>query len=403
MKILQINTAVNSGSTGRIAEDIGLAAMSAGYHSFIAAGFTNRPSQSEVISIGSGWDKKIHGLKTRLFDRHGFGSANATRALVKQMAEINPGVIHIHNIHGYYINIKILFNYLKKVQKPVVWTFHDCWPFTGHCSYFDRYSCVKWQTGCFACPNKKGYPASWGLDNSKKNYHDKKRIFNGMENLHIVTPSRWLAEHVKNSFLSAYPVHVFHNGINIETFKPVATEDVVRKYSLPDKRIILGIASTWDRRKGLDDFISISKIISNGEQIVLVGLSEKQREGLPPNITGISRTENIQELAALYSAASVFVNPTYVDNFPTTNIESLACGTPVITYNTGGSPEAIDGQTGCVVEKGDIKGLAAAIKKVMEKGKAHYSPLCRARAVKLFNKEDRYSDYLKLYEKIVTQ
>jgi glycosyltransferase involved in cell wall biosynthesis len=402
-KILQINTTLNSGSTGRIAEDIGLAVMAKGYTSFIAAGFSNRPSQSEVISIGSGWDRKIHGIKTRLFDKHGFGSANATRQLVKQIAEINPDIIHLHNLHGYYINVKVLFEYLKTIQKPVVWTFHDCWPFTGHCSHFERINCMKWQTECYACANKKGYPASWIIDNSTKNYHDKKRFFNGLENLHIVTPSKWLEAHVGNSFLKNYPVHIINNGINLEIFKPVKPEDILKKYGIADRKIILGVANTWKKRKALADFIQLSNIISGELQIVLVGMSEKQIKDLPKNITGIPRTESIQELAALYSAALVFVNPTYVDNFPTTNIEALACGTSVITYKTGGSPEAIDEQTGFVVEKGNIEGLVSAIDKIREKGKTHYAPLCRARAEKLFNKEDRFGDYLRLYRELVTK
>jgi glycosyltransferase involved in cell wall biosynthesis len=403
MKLLQINTVLNSGSTGRIAEDIGLAAMSAGHASFIAAGFTNRPSQSEVISIGFDWDRKIHGLKTRLFDRHGFGSANATNKLVKQIAAINPDVIHLHNIHGYYINIEILFGYLKQIRKPVVWTFHDCWPFTGHCAYFERVNCKKWQTECNHCPLTKYYPESWFFDNSRKNHCDKKHIFNGLKNLHIVTPSHWLAQHVKNSFLKNYPVDIIHNGIDLKIFKPAETNEVLKKYGLENKRIILGVANTWDRRKGLADFVQLSILLSNDAQIVLVGLSENQIKELPEKISGIPRTENIQELAALYSAASVFVNPTYVDNFPTTNIEALACGTPVITYKTGGSPEAIDEETGFVVEKGNIQGLVSAINTIRENGNAHYAPLCRTRAEKLFNKEHRYRDYLRLYGELVTQ
>jgi putative colanic acid biosynthesis glycosyltransferase len=402
MKLLQINTTVNSGSTGRIAEEIGLLAMQAGHQSFIAAANTTRPSSSGVIQIGTSWDRKLHGLKTRLLDRHGFGSGKATKELVSTIEQLNPDLIHLHNIHGYYLHIELLFNYLKEVQKPVVWTFHDCWPFTGHCSYFDAVNCFKWQTECYKCPNKKGYPASYGLDKSKRNFHDKKRIFNSVQHAQIVTPSKWLANHVQKSFLQYYPVQVIPNGINLNQFKPyLESDEIKKKWNLVGKKIILGVASIWDKRKGLEDFIQLSHRIKSGQHIVLVGMEQKIIKSLPFNITGIERTESIVELAELYASADVFVNPTYVDNFPTTNIEALACGTPVITYNTGGSPEAIDENTGIVVEKGNIETLAKAITQVIDKGKEHYSNHCRVRAEKYFNKDDRYRDYLKIYESLI--
>lgn len=402
MKILQINTSVNSGSTGRIAEDIGLAIREAGYDSFIAGAYTNQLSQSEVIAVGNDWDRKLHGIKTRLFDRHGFGSANSTKRLIAKIREIKPDLIHLQNIHGYYLNIQILFDYLKEVQLPVVWTFHDCWPFTGHCTYFDAVNCSKWQVECHHCPNLKAYPASWLIDQSSLNFKDKKRLFNGLSSLHIVTPSIWLANHIKKSFLSSYPVWVINNGIDLTAFKLQESSGSIRnKYNLKARFILLGVASIWDKRKGLSDFIQLSEFLEKDMQLVLVGLSKEQQVGLPANITAIERTENIGDLAALYSAADVFINPTYVDNFPTTNIEALACGTPVITYKTGGSPEAIDEQTGIVVEKGDVEGLNRAIQTIVKNGKARYSEKCRNRAVSLYNKNDRYSDYLKLYEKIL--
>lgn len=402
MKVLQINTTLNSGSTGRIAEDIGIVARNAGYKSIVAAAYTNRSSKSEVISIGTKIDRILHGLKTRFFDRHGFGSALATNGLIKKIREIKPDIIHLHNIHGYYINIRILFNFLKKSQLPVVWTFHDCWPFTGHCAYFDRYNCLKWQSVCFHCPAKNGYPASWLIDNSRKNFVDKNKLFTGLNTLQIITPSNWLADHVKKSFLKDKPVRCIHNGIDLDAFNIIANEqEIINKYKLSHKLILLGVASNWDKRKGLDDFIRLSTFIRKNEQIVLVGLKKEQIIELPKNITGIERTESTTELAAMYSIATVFINPTYVDNFPTTNIEALACGTPVISYNTGGSPEAINQETGFIIEKGDIKGLLKAITHIVEKGKKHYQPLCRARAEKYFDKKDRFGEYLDLYREIL--
>jgi glycosyltransferase involved in cell wall biosynthesis len=404
MKLLQLNTTVNSGSTGRIAEDIGLTIMAAGHLSYIAAGIANRPSQSRVMPIGSKWDRNLHGVKTRLFDGHGFGSVYSTRHLLKSINDINPDIIHLHNIHGYYLNIEILFRYLKEIQKPIVWTFHDCWPFTGHCSYFDAVGCFKWKTECNHCPNKKGYPASICLDRSKVNYYRKNAIFNSINKLQIVTPSLWLANHVQQSFLSNYPVQVIHNGTDLNNFKCLnrITETKAR-CNLSGKKIILGVASIWDARKGLQDFIQLSKSVKPDEQIVLVGLDKKMISWLPNNISGIERTENIAELAELYNASEVFVNPTYADNFPTTNIEALACGTPVVTYNTGGSPEAVDEMTGFVVEKGNVPALAIAIQQVIKKGKSYYESICRERAMKLFNKNERYKDYLKLYEKVISE
>lgn len=183
MKLLQVNTIVNSGSTGRIAEDIGKTAAKAGFDSYIAAGDTSRPSKSTTIQVGDNFVRNCHGLKTLLFDRHGFGSIAATKVFIKELDKIKPDIVHLHNIHGYYLNIEIIFNYLKKIETPVVWTLHDCWPFTGHCTFFDRVNCSKWQTECNHCPNQKGYPRSIGLDQSRRNFYDKKKIFSGVENL----------------------------------------------------------------------------------------------------------------------------------------------------------------------------------------------------------------------------
>ncbi len=401
MKLLLLNASANTGSTGRIAEEIGLLAQQSGYEVRFAYGRKAVNSRLPLIKIGNQWDMRLHGVVSRLWDAHGFASRRATKALIKELEAWKPDIVNIHNLHGYYINIELLFEYLKRVQIPVVWTFHDCWPFTGHCSYFDRYDCRKWETECHHCPNRKGYPESWFFDRSKTNFRLKKDIFNGLENLTIVTPSAWLANHVSRSFLKNYPVKVIHNGVDMKVFHPQINSEIARKYGIENKTFVLGVASIWDRRKGLDDFIGLRKLLAADIQIVLVGLTADQAKDLPANIKAISRTENQQELAALYSAASVFVNPTYVDNFPTTNIESLACGTPVITYSTGGSPEAVDAETGIIVEKGDVEGLKEAIENVVMNGKLHYSEKCRDRAVRFFDKEERYREYLESLEKEV--
>ena len=403
MKLLQINSIVNSGSTGRIAEDIGRVVMQHGHQSYIAFGRGNRPSASKTIKTGNKLHISLHGLKTRLFDLHGFGSKKATRKLTENLKEINPDIIHLHNLHGYYLNVEELFNYLKQAGKRVVWTFHDCWPFTGHCSHFDGVNCFKWQTECHTCPNRKGYPASWVVDNSRNNFNRKRALFTGVENLTIITPSHWLAGHVKNSFLKEYPVQVIHNGIDLDAFHPGIASGEERNYAIPVGQYILGVANIWSARKGLVDFIRLRELLPPDIQIALVGLSPRQQKGLPEGIKGIARTESIQELAALYCSAAVYVNPTYVDNFPTTNLEALACGTPVITYNTGGSPEAVDEKTGRVVEKGDIKGLVHAINEVCAVNRNIWRTHCRSRAEIHFDKDRQFLEYLKIYEQLLSK
>lgn len=399
MRILQINTTVNSGSTGRIAEDIGKVLLDHGHESYIAYGRGNQKSASELIKIGDQTDVWNHGVKTALLDRHGFGSKKATQTLITTIEKIKPDAIGLHNIHGYYLNIKVLFEYLAQKNIPIIWTLHDCWAFTGHCTYFDSVGCEKWKTQCGECPKTKIYPTSYVLDNSKKNYLDKRTLFNLPINVKLITPSNWLKEHVENSFLK-HPVSCIHNGIDLNQFQTDTAEILIKNMDLTTKKVVLGVASIWDARKGLNDFIQVAEILSEEFQVILIGLSVAQLKKLPKNIIGIERTENIKQLAAYYDLAEVFVNPTYQDNFPTTNLEALACGTPVITYDTGGSPEAINTKTGIVVPKGDITALKTAIETMGSKGKEHYAAACRTRAEHLFNRDHRYLEYLKLYETI---
>lgn len=400
MIVLQINISVNSGSHGRIAEEIGSATIKYGHRSFIAASITNGTSRSEVIKIGSKVDRNLHGLKTRLFDKHGFGSSIPTRNLVTSINKIDPDLIHLHNIHGYYLHIGILFNFLIEINKPVIWTLHDCWPFTGHCAHFQDVNCEKWKTQCHHCPLTGGYPASWFFDNSFNNYNNKKRIFTGLKNLTIVSPSQWLKDHLLESFLSDYEIRVINNGIDLEKFKPNKLEEVQNKYHLY-KPYILGVANVWTRKKGLNDFTKLRALLDRRMDIVLLGLNKTQIRYLPDGMTGLTRTENTEELAALYSGADAFVNPTYVDNFPSVNIEALACGTPVITYKTGGSPEAIDDNTGIIVEKGDILGLKDAISAILSSEDRYTPERCRNRAEKYFSSEKMCRDYLNLYEQVL--
>ena len=401
MILLQINSVVNTGSTGRIAEEIGQTAIATGWKSYIAYGRNDRPSQSELIKIGNDWDIKMHGFQTRLFDRHGLGSRSATKELVGKIKEISPDIIHLHNIHGYYINIEILFNYLQNSNIPVVWTFHDCWPITGHCAHFTFVGCEKWKTHCNNCPQQKNYPSSWIVDRSEKNFQLKKELFTSLPNLTLVPVSNWLSEILKESYLQHYPLNVIHNGINTEVFKPSSDKVFRIKYSLENKFILLGVATSWGSKKGLYDFIELSKHLNSDYQIVLVGLSRKQIEQLPVNILGIERTESVEELSNLYSEADIVLNLSYEETFGLTTVEGFACGTPGIVYNATASPELIDQSTGLVVEPGDINGLMEAIIQIKQNGKQSYSEACVNRAHRLYKKEDRYQEYIDLYESLL--
>lgn len=400
-KLLQINSVVNSGSTGRIAEEIAHTAIASGWESYIAFGRNERYSESNLIRIGNDLGIKMHGLQTRLFDRHGLGSVKSTKLFIQQVDKIKPDIIHLHNIHGYYINIEILFNYLSMVDVPVVWTLHDCWSITGHCTHFSYVGCEKWRTKCYSCPQKNEYPASLFIDRSEKNYILKNELFNSLSNLTLVPVSQWLSDILKDSFLQKYPSSVINNGINTSVFKPTGNNEIRERYGLQNKFILLGVASIWSQRKGLEDFIELSKTLGADYQIILVGLTRKQKDQLPVEILGIERTESVEELAELYASSDVYINTTYEDTFPTTNLESLACGTPVITYNTGGSPESIDESTGIVVEQGNISKLVEAIRVIKDNGKQYYSDACVNRVNRLYKKEDRYKEYIDLYESLI--
>lgn len=392
MKLLQINSVVNYGSTGHIAEDIGALAQKYGFESTIAYGRYPKKSSSNLIRIGNDLDVKIHGVKTRLFDKHGFGSYFATKRFIKELKKCSPSIIHLHNIHGYYLNVSVLFKFLKKQNVPIVWTLHDCWTMTGHCSHFSSAKCFKWQKGCYKCPLLNKYPKSL-FDNSKHNYKIKKDLFTGIKNLTIVTPSKWLCSVVEQSYLKEYPIRVINNGINLDVFKPCSSKD--------SSFMILGVASVWEDSKGLKDFIKLSSMISSDEKIVLVGLSKDQISNLPKNIIGIERTESQNALAELYSKASVFVNPTYEDTFPTTNLEALACGTPVVTYEGTGSVEAIDENTGFVVPLGDVDALYKAIQSIKLKGVESYIDGCSLKAKKNYDKTECFEKYIELYKSLL--
>jgi putative colanic acid biosynthesis glycosyltransferase len=402
LKLLQICVEGNTGSTGRMAEAIGNLAIQRDWESYIAYGRFPRPSSSNLIRIGSDIDVVLHGIETRIFDNHCFSSRAATIRLVKRIIDIKPDIIHLHHLHGYYINIRVLFNFLSDYDRPVVWTFHDCWSFTGHCAHFDFIGCERWKTQCYSCPQKGEYPASYLFDRSRRNYLLKKSLFTSVKKMVIVPVSNWLGSIVKDSFMGSIPIKRIYNGIDTSIFEPQKNSKSVRdKYGIGNKFMIIGVASPWTKKKGLNDFFELCKLLNENQVVVLVGLNKLQLKQLPEKIIGLSKTENRQELIDLYSAADVFVNPTWEDNFPTTNLEALSCGTPVVTYRTGGSLEAISSDTGFIVEKGDISGLSDVIKKVESSGKDFFLPNCRKRALENYDKNDRFEEYFVLYNDLL--
>lgn len=406
-KLLQINPACNMGSTGRIAEQIGLIAMKEGWDCYMVHGARHiNASQLNTIQNVTRLEEFFHAMETKLFDNHGLSSRIATYRLISKIKKISPDIIHLHNIHGYFINYKILFEYLSKSTIPIVWTLHDCWSFTGHCSYFTLQKCERWKIGCYSCPLKKSYPSALLFDRSQKNYKQKKISFNSVENLTLVPVSDWLAELVKESLFESPKVYRIYNGVDLNIFKPQNDKcSVYRKLGVDlSRKILMGCATNFGFRKGYEDFIKLSRLLSPAYQIVMIGVAGIQIPELEKaGIIGITRTENVEELASYYSSSAIFLNLTYEDNFPTTNIEALASGTPVITYRTGGSVEAIDKYTGVVVEPGDIKGVVQAVYEI-DNSKDNYSvELCRKRAVVLYNKDDRFNEYLSLYNNLVGQ
>lgn len=365
MRVLQINSVCGIRSTGRICTDIADVLCENGGECKIAYGRESVPEKySEIaVRIGNDTDVKLHALASRVFDTSGFHSKCATKALLKYIDEYSPDIIHLHNIHGYYLNVEMLFEYLKKRDIPVVWTLHDCWSFTGHCSHYESVRCEKWRSGCYSCPQKGEYPASLFIDGSKRNYERKKAAFCGVKNLTVVTPSEWLAAEVRTSFLGEYKVVAIPNGIDTEIFKPTAS-DFRERYGLENKKIILGVATAWSQSKGLNDFIGISQLLDDRYKIVLVGLTDEQIAGVPQNIISIKRTNSAVELAEIYTAADVFVNLTYNDTYPTVNLEAQSCGTPVLTYRTGGSPESVPDEN--VVAQRDLGAVVEMIDKVLD-------------------------------------
>ena len=352
-----INVVCGIRSTGRICTDLATSLEAEGHEVKIAYGREHVPEQYRkyAVRIGSDIDVNLHGLKARIFDADGLGSRFATRKFLKWVDGYNPDIIHLHNLHGYYINVPLLFDYINTKNKKIIWTFHDMWPFTGHSGTCDMHNCERWKQGCGKCPAYKEYPTSF-RDKSNDNFKWKRKCFSKVQDMTIVTPSRWLAGLVKQSFLGNKKIEIIPNGIDIKQFKPLVN-DFKEFYGIQNKILLLGCTSSWGKGKGLYDFYTLAEKLDDRFKVVLVGLNKSQMEDIPNNILGIERTNSIKELVQIYSAADIFINLTYADNYPTVNLEALACGTPVITYKTGGSTECLDGNNGRCFEKGDVSSV----------------------------------------------
>lgn len=406
-KLFQIGSSCNYGAPGKIAEQIGLLAQTHGWEVYMAHGNKYKnPSELITYQTVTPFQEHIHEVVSLLLDKHGLSSTKQTERLVEKIDAVKPDIVHLHNIHGYFLNYQVLFEYLQHTDIPIVWTLHDCWPFTGHCSYFDIIGCNKWKISCNHCPGLNVYPRSLFIDRSKENYELKKDLFSLVANrLTLVPVSDWLAGFAKESFIAGANIKTIHNGIDIDTFSPCRAEELKKKHKINSEIIILGVASPWVPRKGLNDWLKLYEMLPKDKcKLMMIGLSERQLKALPKGMVGIGHTNNAKELAQYYSMADLYLNTTYEDNFPTVNLEALACGTPVITYKTGGSPEAVTPETGWVVEQGNLEAVVNIVYNIMSrdhKVKKAQRMKCRERAVSEFDKNKAFSVYIELYDELI--
>ena len=395
LTLVQVNS-VNYGSTGGIMIHIGEMLKTQGgtcYYALPNSLENRKKSLAKVINIGTRFDRKIHRKLGKYFGLHGYFSIISTFIFLSTLNKIHPDIIHLHNLHIDYVNLPLLFGYLKRKKVIVVWTLHDCWAFTGQCPHFSAVGCTKWKTGCFACPQYREYPES-KIDITKFMYKMKKNWFTGLSNVTLVTPSYWLARCVHDSFLSEYPVKVIANGVDLEVFKPV-TSSFCAQNECEDKYVVLGVSLGWNYKKGLDIFIDLANILPDDFQIVLVGLSEEQKKQVPENCILLGPTTNVEELVSIYSAADIFLNPSKEETMGLVTVEALACGTPVIVSNLTAVPEIVTPECGIVVTEYSSEAFALEIRK-----KPKFSlEQCRKQAYK-YEKQSKFKEYLDLYSSI---
>lgn len=391
MKVVQINATCGVGSTGKICTAVSdlLTQKGVQNHIFYASGASEHPAGIQYMKP---WEVKLQALRSRVLGNYGFNSKRATKRLISQLERLRPDIVHLHNLHGYNCDLRALFSYLRERKIKVYWTFHDCWAFTAYCPHFDKIGCDQWKTKCEKCPQRKRY--SWLLDRSSQLFEKKKELTTGLD-LTIITPSQWLADLVRESFLYKYPTRVIHNGIDLSVFQPTDS-DLRKQYHCEDKFVILGVAFGWHDGKGLDVFCELAQRLPDRFQIVLVGTNEAVDRQLPRNIISIHRTANQMELAKIYTAADLLVNPTREENYPTVHMEAIACGTPVLTFRTGGCTEMLDEDCGYSVEKNDTEELYRQILQICATG-ADHKAACLKQAQK-FDRNTCFEQYVSLYE-----
>ena len=400
MRVVQINM-VDFGSTGKIMLQIAKVARDQGME---MRTFSTRQQSKRYSPMptppeghqyyGSYVGNNLHYIFARITGKYGCYSHISTWKLIRQLKEFKPDLIHLHNLHSAFLNLPMLFRYVRENDISVIWTLHDCWAFTGNCPHFSMAGCTKWKNGCHTCPQTKVYPCSV-IDNSRVMWKKKQQWYGGIDRLTVTTPSQWLANLVKQSFIKKADVRVINNGIDLSVFQPTAS-DFRKKYGCEGKFILLGVSFNWGKQKGLDVFMELAKRLDDSYQLVLVGTSNEIDKILPENIISIHRTSSQQELAEIYTAANLFVNPTREDTYPTVNMEALACGTPVLTFSTGGSPEIPDETCGSVVDCDDLQGLISEICRIKETA-PFPERVCLERS-RAFDMYDRFNEYLELYK-----
>lgn len=398
--LLIIGSSLNYGSPGHITENIGKAAIDQGWTVYQAHGLRySRPSKLKTYAVSSKFGEWRHFTMSLLLDGHGLSSKRETENLVRWIEKINPDVINLHNLHGYYLNYEILFKFLANLNKPIVWTIHDFWPITGHCTHFDYIKCNKWQNLCFKCPQKRSYPKSF-IDRSQRNFELKKALFTSIENMKIVTVSNWVKSIYKQSFLNGYPIHTIYNGVDLDIFK-YSQSALRQQLNLENKYVLLGVASPWYHLKGYNDYIKLSKILPKDCVIIMIGLNKNQIKSLPPNIIGMERTDCQENLVKFYSMADVVLNLSYQETFGMTTIEGMACGTPSIVYDRTASPELITKDTGLIVQAGNIYEIKNAIDILKNKNQIKPSKACIDYVKANFNFEKQVDKYIQLFNSVI--
>ena len=401
-KVVQINTVSNYGSTGKIVEAIGLLAHDCGWNSKIAVGGRySQPSKLETYQISNVFQNYLSAIHSYVSGHHGFANRYETAKFLRWLNNENPDIVHLHNIHSYILNVGLLFNFLSQKKQKVIWTLHDCWPFTGHCSHFIQHSCYKWQTGCYDCPAIHGFPKSLLFDRSQPNYDEKKTLFNTIDNMIIVTVSNWLAECVRSSFLGNYNVMVIPNGVDLDIFKPNLTS-VATKFGLERKKIVLGVSTSWCNAKGLGDYLQLRKLLPQDYVIVLIGMTKEQvKKYSAPGFLCIEKTNSLIELVEWYNAAHVILNLSYAETFGLPVAEGFACGKPAIVYDNTALTELITTGTGYKAASGDVCRVKELILNMNEENDETYLYNCRSRAENLYDKKKNYNEYLTIYKSMM--